>query len=109
MKGCSLRFYMHENQTCRGMPMYEWLLEQARGRGIHGGSAFRTIAGYGRHGILREQHFFELAGSVTVLVEFLVSDEEADALLVLAGKSEAPMFHARIAAEFGAISPATGA
>lgn len=107
MKGCSLRFYVHENQTCRGMPLYEWLLEQARQRGIHGGSAFRAIAGYGRHGILREQHFFELAGSVTVLVEFLVSEAEADALLALAGENDAPVFYARVAAEFGAVGPAT--
>ncbi|MFT3790053.1 MAG: DUF190 domain-containing protein [Rudaea sp.] len=44
------------------MLLYEWLLERARKLGIHGGSAFRAIAGYGRHGRLHEQQFFELAG-----------------------------------------------
>jgi PII-like signaling protein len=28
--------------------------------GIHGGSAFKAIAGFGRHGVLHEDHFFEL-------------------------------------------------
>ncbi len=62
MKGSSLRFYMHENQRHRGAPLHEWLLAEAKQRGIAGGSAFRAIAGFGRHGVMSEQHFFELAG-----------------------------------------------
>jgi PII-like signaling protein len=106
MKGCSLRFYMHENRKHRGMLLYEWLLEQAKQRGIHGGSAFRAIAGFGRHGVLQEQHFFELAGNVAVLVEFLVSDPDADALLALVREDGAALFYARFAAEFGVIDAA---
>lgn len=103
MKGCALRFYMHENQRHRGQLLYEWLLEEARQRGIHGGSAFRAIAGFGRHGVLQEQHFFELAGELTVLVEFLVSDAEADELLRLVREDGAPLFHARHPVEFGVV------
>ena len=73
--GTYLRFYMHENRKHHHVLLYEWLLEQAKSIGIHGGSAFRAIAGYGRHGILHEQHFFELAGDLTVTMEFLLSDE----------------------------------
>ncbi|MHB1592333.1 MAG: DUF190 domain-containing protein [Sulfuricella sp.] len=32
-----------------------------------------AIAGYGRHGILHEYHFFELAGDLPVMVEFVVN------------------------------------
>ena len=81
MKGCSLRFYMHENQKHNGALLHEWLLELAKHRGIRGGSVFRAIAGFGRHGVLAEQHFFELAGQLTVVVEFVVSDAQADALV----------------------------
>lgn len=101
MNGWSLRFYMHENQKHRGMLLYEWILEQAKKRGIHGGSAFRAIAGFGRHGVLSEQHFFELAGQLTVLVEFLVSGDEADELLRIAREDGAHLFYARFEAEFG--------
>jgi PII-like signaling protein len=103
MKGWSLRFYMHENQKHRGMLLYDWLLEQAKSRGIHGGSAFRAIAGFGRHGVLQQQHFFELAGQLTVLVEFLVSEREGDELLRIVSEDGAHLFHARFAAEFGVI------
>lgn len=108
MKGCSLRFYVHENQRHRGMLVYEWLLQQAKQRGIHGGSAFRAIAGFGRHGVLQEQQFFELAGSLTVLVEFLVSDSDAEILLSLASEDGAALFYARFPAEFGVTGAVSG-
>lgn len=105
MKGCSLRFYMHENQKHLGKLLYEWLLEQAKRRGIHGGSAFRAIAGFGRHGQLNDESFFELAGNVTVVVEFLVSDAEADQLVRLAREDRATLFWARATIEYGTTEP----
>jgi PII-like signaling protein len=103
MKGCALRFYMHENQRHRNSLLYEWLLEQAKKVKIHGGSAFKSIAGYGRHGVLHEQHFFELAGSMTVIVEFIVADEEAAKLLDIVHEDGAPLFWAKFPAEFGVV------
>ncbi|MBS1221689.1 MAG: hypothetical protein H6R23_1309 [Proteobacteria bacterium] len=54
MKGTYLKFYVHEHRRHHGILLYEWLLERARKLGIHGGSAFRAIAGFGRHGVLHE-------------------------------------------------------
>jgi PII-like signaling protein len=101
MNGVYLRFYMHENRKQRGMLLYEWLLETAKKAGIHGGSAFRAIAGYGRHGVLHEQHFFELAGDLTVEVEFLLTEEQAAMLLGLLRQEKLSVFYAKAAAEFG--------
>ncbi|HET9763086.1 MAG TPA: DUF190 domain-containing protein [Casimicrobiaceae bacterium] len=103
MNGTILRFYVHENRTHRHVALFEWLLEQAKKLGIHGGSAFRAIAGYGRHGILHEEHFFELAAQMTVEVEFVVTDEEADKLLDLLRRERVSIFYARVPAEFGVI------
>lgn len=104
MKGTLLRFYVHENRRHHHVLLYDWLLEEAQKIGIRGGSAFRAIAGFGRHGVLQEQHFFELAGESTVLVEFIASDAEAEALLALAKDDGAALFYARFAAEFGVLS-----
>ena len=109
MVGCALRFYMHENQKHQGKLLYEWLLEQAKRRGIHGGSAFRAIAGFGRHGRLHEQSFFEMAADLTVLVEFVVSKDEADALIALAEEDKAPLFWTRYQVEYGNTLPAARA
>jgi PII-like signaling protein len=100
MKGIHLRFYTYENRKHGGELVYEWLLEQAKRLGIHGGSAFRAIAGFGSHGRLHEQHFFELAGDVPVLVEFIVSEAEGDSLIALVRRANMHLFYARLAAEF---------
>jgi len=101
MPGTYLRFYVHENRKHQGILLYEWLLEKAKQSGIHGGSAFRAIAGFGRHGVLHEQHFFELAGDLTVVVEFLLSAEDAARLLQLVREARIGVVYARSDAEFG--------
>lgn len=76
-----LSFYVNEKQHHAGMPLYEWLLEHAKSQGVSGGSAFRAIAGFGRHGKLHEETFFELAGELAVKVEFILDDDLAEKLL----------------------------
>jgi PII-like signaling protein len=103
MEGSLLRFYVHENQRVHGRPAWEWLLEQANGMGLRGGSAFRAMAGFGRHHQLQENHFFELAGTLTIEVEFVVSDEEATRLLELVKRERLRLFHAQMPARFGIV------
>ena len=106
MKGIHLRFYTYENRKHDGALLYEWILERAKRLGVHGGSAFRAIAGFGRHGKLHEQHFFELAGDVPVLIEFILGDAEADALIEDLRREKVHLFYARVATEFDVIDPA---
>ena len=104
MKGTSLKFYMHENRNHQHTLVYEWLLEQARKMGIHGGSAFKAISGFGRHGIFHEEHFFELAGDLPVAVEFIVNDDEADRLLEMVKSADLTMFYVRLPVDYGIIN-----
>jgi len=103
MNGTLLRFYVHENRKHRHRLLYEWLLEQAKALGIHGGSAFRAIAGFGRHGVLHEEHFFELAGDLTVEIDFAVSDDEAQRLLERIRAETIGIFYVRLPIEYGVI------
>ncbi|HCI13596.1 MAG: hypothetical protein A2063_07470 [Gallionellales bacterium GWA2_60_142] len=101
MQGTYLRFYVHENRNHQHTLVYEWLLEQAKSLGIHGGSAFKAIAGFGRHGVLHEDHFFELAGDLPVAVEFIVTDDEAARLLELIQREGLTLFYVRLPVEYG--------
>ena len=101
MKGQFLRFYTHENRKVGAVLLYEWLLGEAKKLGIHGGTAFKAMAGYGRHGVMHEAKFFELAGELTVEVEFMVTEEEAQKLLQAVAAAKVRMFYARVPAEFG--------
>ncbi|HYT97497.1 MAG TPA: DUF190 domain-containing protein, partial [Casimicrobiaceae bacterium] len=107
MNGTLLRFYVHENRKHDHILLYEWLLEQAKKLGIHGGSAFRAIAGFGRHGVLHEEHFFELAGDMTVEIDFAVTDAEADRVLALIRQANLRVFYARIPIEYGVVEGET--
>jgi uncharacterized protein len=105
MQGSLFRFYVHENHRHRGRLVWEWLLEQANKLGIRGGSAFRAMAGFGRHHTLHEAHFFELAGTLTVEVEFIVTQEEAQKLLDRLHQEKVRLFYAYTPACFGVINP----
>ena len=107
MKGTLLRFYVHENRKHDHVLLYEWLLEHARGQGIAGGSAFRALAGFGRHGVLHEEHFYELAGDVPVGIDFAVSDVQADEMLALVRAEGISIFYLRIPIEFASIEGRT--
>src|SRR5580700_11501657 len=105
MQGAFLRFYVHEGQRHRGRLVWEWLLEEANKLGISGGSAFKAMAGFGRHHVLHEARFFELAGMLAVEIEFIVTDEEAQRLLALIHAEKIRLFYAHIPARFGVINP----
>jgi PII-like signaling protein len=105
MQGSFLRFYVREGQRHQHGLVWEWLLQQANQLGIRGGSAFRAVAGFGSHHMLHEDRFFELAGTATVEVEFIVSDEEAQKLLNLIHRERLRLFYAHIPARFGVIDP----
>jgi PII-like signaling protein len=96
-----LRLYMHEGRRCHGHLLYDWLLKQAEKLGIGGGSAFRAVAGYGRHGVMQEQRFFELAGELPVVTEFILSDAEAEQLLALLRAEDIDLMYVRWSAEVG--------
>ena len=103
MQGTYLKFYVHENRNHQHILVYEWLLEQAKNLGIHGGSAFKAIAGFGRHGLLHEDLFFELAGDLPVEVVFVVSEEQAERLLTLLRKEKLTLFYVKMPVEYGVL------
>lgn len=104
MRGTILRFFMDEGERYKGELLFEWLLEEAKRLGVPGGSAFRAVAGYGRHGVLHEQTFFELAGQLPVEVVFVTSAEHADRILARLSAVGVSVFYARSEAEFGVTS-----
>lgn len=101
MQNVALKFYVTERQRHNGELLYEWLLEQAKELGVPGGSAFRAMAGYGRHGHMHEETFFELAGEQTVQVEFVLEAALADKLLEMLRAHQLNMFYLRHAVEAG--------
>jgi len=95
----ALRFYVHESRKHKRVLLFEWLLDKAKEQGIHGGSAFTAIAGFGRHGVIHEHHLLDLADDLPVLVEFVVSEKEADQLIALVRAENLRLFCTRTRTE----------
>jgi len=98
-----LAFYVSEKQHHADMPLYEWLLEEAKSLGIPGGSAFRAIAGFGRHGKMHEETFFDLAGELVVKVEFILDDALSDQLLEKVRGQDMKIFYVRHKVQSGMV------
>lgn len=100
MSAVCLQVFVSEASRHHGKLTYEWLLDMAQGLGISGGSAFRALAGFGRHG-RHDAGFFELAGELPVVVEFFVDAAMADQLLKIIAEAGLKLVYARLPAEIG--------
>jgi PII-like signaling protein len=59
------------------------------------------MAGFGRHHVLHEAHFYELAGELPMEVVFVATREEADRLVEEVAAEGLSLFHYRMPAESG--------
>ncbi|HEX7348278.1 MAG TPA: DUF190 domain-containing protein [Rhodanobacteraceae bacterium] len=107
IQGVYLRFFVHENRRHGGVLLYDWLLAEAKKLGLPGGTAFRSVAGFGRHGVTHEASFLELAGQEAVRVDFVVSRAQADAMLAHIRATGPEMLYAMFPTEFGTLGGAT--
>ncbi|MGN6521405.1 MAG: DUF190 domain-containing protein [Dokdonella sp.] len=103
MRGVCLRFHFCEDPAEPGRPTHEWLLQHARSIGMPGASVFRAIAGFGRHGGRHEPRFGELPGSQAMLVEFLLSQDDARRLVDSLASEPVALAYAQWPIEFGLV------
>lgn len=96
-----LTFYVEEKQNHAGVLFYEWLLKEAKELGVHGGSVYRAVAGFGRHDRLDEGASFRLSGDLVVKVEFILDDKVAEQLLQRVKLQNRQVFYTRHAVEAG--------
>ena len=54
VRGVKLEIYFAENTKHERVDLEDWLFGAARWAGISGGVMYRAVAGYGRHGELRD-------------------------------------------------------
>lgn len=100
MNTVCLQVFVSESSRHHGKLTYLWLLDAAQALGITGGSAFRAVAGFGRHG-RHDAGFFELAGELPVVVECFAEPALADQLLKAIADAGLQLVYARFPAEIG--------
>jgi PII-like signaling protein len=80
-EGCLLRIFIGESDKHAGIPLYDWIVKQARDRELAGATVIRCLAGFGTHGHLHTAKFMRQSTDLPVIVEIVDSREKIEALL----------------------------
>ena len=102
MKGYQLEFFMEQNKRHGSQPLYEWLLDLARAKGIAGATVFMGAMGFGHHSRMHSAHFFEFADQ-PVQVTMVVREQEANQLFDILVQENVQMFYVKMPVEFGSL------
>lgn len=83
--GTLLRIFIGESDKMNGKPLYEWLVVQAKARGLAGATVLRGMMGFGAH--TRIIHTFKierLSEDLPIVVEIVDSAEKVEDFLAFA-------------------------
>ncbi|WP_457601258.1 DUF190 domain-containing protein [Hydrogenivirga sp.] len=76
-----LRIFIGENDRYEGKPLFKYITELCRERGIAGVTVFRGILGYGKSSVVHEQKLLKLSSDLPVVVEVIDCEESVNAIL----------------------------
>jgi hypothetical protein len=77
-----LRIFIGESDKLNGKPLYEWLVSQAKNRGLAGATVLRGLMGFGAH--TRVIHTFKierLSEDLPIVLEIVDSREKIEEFL----------------------------
>lgn len=100
MNGYQLKFFTQQDRKHAGLPLAQWLLEEARREGVRGATLMTASEGFGKTGRIHYAHFFELADQPQE-VTMAVSEEESERIFAVIRKSGVKLFYVKTPIEFG--------
>lgn len=100
MQGYQLTFFTQQDRKHGGVPLGEWLLQEARRLGVGGATLLAAAEGYGHAGRIHSAHFFELADQ-PVEVTMAVTAEEAERMFARLREENDRVFYVKTPIEFG--------
>ena len=79
--GRLLRIFIGESDKRAGVPLYDWIVKQAREHQLAGATVIRGLEGFGAHGHLHTVKFLRQATDLPIIVEIVDSREKIEAFL----------------------------
>lgn len=80
-EGHLLRIFLGESDKHEGMPLYEWIVRQARERGLAGATVLRGLEGFGAHSRIHTARILRLSTDLPIVVEIVDTREKIEAFL----------------------------
>ena len=99
MNGYQLKFFTQQDRKHAGLPLAQWLLEEARRQGVRGATLMTASEGFGKTGRIHYAHFFELADQPQE-VTMAVSEEESGRIFAAIRQAGVKLFYVKTPIEF---------
>ncbi len=99
MKKIELKFYTSTSQRYKHKPLHEWLIEEARKLGISKGTAIKGAAGFGKHGELLEEHFFETGSEAPIEIHLIVDNKQEQDLINALKENKIKVYYSKVMIE----------
>lgn len=80
-EGHLLRIFVGESDRHEGIPLSEWIVRQARQRGLAGATVLRGIEGFGAHSRIHTGKILRLSTDLPVVVEIVDTRDKVEAFL----------------------------
>ena len=80
-----LRIFIGESDKMDGKPLYEWLVSEAKARGMAGATVLRGIMGFGAHSkIIHTFKIERLSEDLPIVIEIVDTEEKIEDFLAYA-------------------------
>ena len=79
--GTLLRIFIGESDRHDGLPLFEWIVRQARQHGLAGATVLRGLEGYGAHSRVHTAKILRLSMDLPIVIEIVDTREKIEAFL----------------------------
>jgi uncharacterized protein len=80
-EGHLLRVFIGESDRHQGMPLFEWLVRQAREHGLAGATVLRGLEGFGANSRLHTAKILRLSSDLPIVIEIVDTIEKIESFL----------------------------
>ena len=100
MDGYIITFYTQRNRDHEGVPLADWIIEQAQKIGVRGATLFTGKEGFGHDGRFHSESYFAFEDSPQ-LITMALTIEECNTLISRIKSENLKIFYSKSKAEFG--------
>jgi PII-like signaling protein len=80
-QGKLLRIFIGESDRHKGKPLCEWIVREARKRGLAGATVLRGLEGFGAHSLVHTAKILRLSSDLPVVIEIVDTEAKIEAFL----------------------------
>lgn len=80
-QGKLLRIFIGESDRHSGMPLFEWIVREARKQELAGATVLRGLEGFGARSLLHTAKILRLSSDLPIVIEIIDREEKIEAFL----------------------------